>query len=287
LKKKGNKNMLIAVIAIVVVVALIAVVVLGGFLNGNEKYGLEKIKAQGQIVMWCEATFLPFESYDPLNNTFYGFDIDLANRITENVSAALNMTITLKIEDKVFANIPAALKNNQADISLSGWTITPERNKTVLFSEPYYQAEAGYGIMTTNTSNNIANVDDLVSKMADGTTKLVVNTGTTSELWVTEKLVNTGKIRADQVRSLPTIANCVQDVKSGYSIAFIIDKPTVDTYVDESNGELKNAGTIAAVEPYGACMNPKSTDLKAIVDDVITKMYANGEMAALRAKWGL
>jgi polar amino acid transport system substrate-binding protein len=168
LKKKGNKNMLIAVIAIVVVVALIAVVVLGGFLNGNEKYGLEKIKAQGQIVMWCEATFLPFESYDPLNNTFYGFDIDLANRITENVSAALNMTITLKIEDKVFANIPAALKNNQADISLSGWTITPERNKTVLFSEPYYQAEAGYGIMTTNTSNNIANVDDRSARWPTG-----------------------------------------------------------------------------------------------------------------------
>lgn len=286
LKKKSNKKWLIVGVAVVIVVALIATAVLGGFIGGSssEKYGLEKIKSQGKIIMWTEASFSPFESYDPTNTTIYGFDIDLAHRITENVSAELGMNIELQVEDRVFANIPAAISNNQIDMSLSGMTITEERNKTVLFSNPYYRAEAGYGLLTLSSTNDITSLDDILNNGK----KIVVNTGTTSESWVQANLIDTGKISADKVKSLPTIANCVQDVKSGYSDVFIIDNPTVNDVVAKSGGELKNAGLIALPdEPYGVAMNQKSTDLKVIVDRVIEEMMANGEMAALRAKWGL
>ncbi|MDW5561804.1 MAG: ABC transporter substrate-binding protein [Methanomassiliicoccus sp.] len=285
LKKKGKKTWVIAAIVVVVVVVMIAAVVLGGLTKGStEKYGLEKIKEQGKIVMWTEASFPPFESFDPTNSSIYGFDIDLANKIAENVSKELNMTITLQVEDRVFANIPTALNNNQIDMSLSGMTITDERNKSVLFSEPYYKAEAGYGLLTQSTASGMSNIDEI---LANGK-KIVVNTGTTSESWVTENLVDTGKVSSDKVKSLPKISDCVQDVKSGYSDVFIIDNPTVNDVVSKSNGELKNSGLIPLPdEPYGVAMNHKSTDLKALVDRVIDEMMANGEMAALRAKWGL
>ena len=53
LKKKSNKKWLIVGVAVVIVVALIATAVLGGFIGGSssEKYGLEKIKSQGKIIM--------------------------------------------------------------------------------------------------------------------------------------------------------------------------------------------------------------------------------------------
>ncbi len=284
LKKKGVNKMLIAAIVAIVVVALIAAVVLGGFLNPTQKYGLEKIKEQGKVVMWTEASFPPFESIGALNGTIYGFDVDLANRIVENISAEIGKNVTLEISDKVFANIPAGLKNNQIDMSLSGMTITDERNESVLFSTPYYKAEAGYGLLVKSTNTDIHSIDDVVALGK----KIMVNTGTTSETWIQENLVDTGKIGADKVKSLDKIINCVQDVRSGNSDVFIIDNPTIQNYADQSNGELKNAGLIALPdEPYGVAMNHQSTDLKVVVDRVINDMIANGEMEKLRAKWGL
>lgn len=273
---------MIAVLAAVVVVALIAVVVLGGFLEAKEQTALEKIKSQGKIIMATEATFIPFESYDPTNKTYVGFDIDLANRITENVSAELGVPITLEIRDVAFNTIPASLNNKQIDMSLSGMTITDERNESVMFSTPYYMAEAGFGMLVRSSDNSLNSADDLVNA-----TSIVVNTGTTSELWLQKTLVDTGLYPANKVKSLPTIAGCAQDVQIGQSQVFIIDKPTAEEYAGQSNGDMKVSGVIPSYEPYGVALNKEASDLKEIIDRVINTMIENGEMEALREKWGL
>jgi ABC-type amino acid transport substrate-binding protein len=161
-------------------------------------------------------------------------------------------------------------------------TITEERNQSVLFSTPYYLAEAGFGLLVKTTDNNLNSPDDLVNA-----TSIVDNTGTTSELWVTENLINTGKYPAEKVKSLPTIAGCAQDVQVGQSEVFIIDKPTAEEYADMSNGVMKVSAVIPSYEPYGVALNKESTDLKLVIDLLINKMYANGEMEQLRIKWGL
>jgi ABC-type amino acid transport substrate-binding protein len=137
--------------------------------------------------------------------------------------------------------------------------------------------------MVKNGTTGITSIDDIVNQSK----KIVVNTGTTSELWVQENLVNKGRISADNVKSLATIANCVQDVISGKSDVFIIDKPTVDDYVKTSNEAVIDVGTIDAFEPYGVAFNKNAGDLKAIADEVIQNMMDNGEMAALWAYWDL
>lgn len=274
--------MLIAVVAAVIVVVLIATVVLGGVLNAKEQTELEKIKSQGKIIMATEASFIPFESFDAVNNTYIGFDIDLANRITENVSAELGVPISLEVRDVAFNTIPASLNNKQIDMSLSGMTITDERNESVLFSTPYYMAEAGFGMLVQSGDNSLNSSADLVNA-----TSIVVNTGTTSEIWVQKYLIDTGLYPADKVKSLPTIAGCAQDVQIGQSQVFIIDKPTAQEYADKSNGAMKVSAIIPSYEPYGVALNKGATDLKEIVDRVITTMIANGEMDALKEKWGL
>jgi ABC-type amino acid transport substrate-binding protein len=167
-------------------------------------------------------------------------------------------------------------------MSLSGMTITDERNQTVLFSIPYYLAEAGFGMLVQNGTDTLNSVNDLVNA-----TTIVVNTGTTSELWLQKTYVETGLIPSSKVKSLPTIAGCVQDVTIGASQVFIIDKPTAEQYASESEGALKVSGIIPSYEPYGVALNKEATDLKAIIDDVISTMISNGEMEQLRIKWGL
>jgi ABC-type amino acid transport substrate-binding protein len=167
-------------------------------------------------------------------------------------------------------------------MSLSGMTITDGRNETVLFSTPYYMAEAGFGMLVKSTDTALNTEADLLNASS-----IVVNTGTTSELWLTEKYIDTGLISANKVKSLPTIAGCVQDVQIGQSQVFIIVKPTAEEYADKADSGLKVSGVIPSYEPYGVALNKESTDLKMIIDMVINKMYANGEMEQLRIKWGL
>jgi ABC-type amino acid transport substrate-binding protein len=287
--KKKNSNKFLAIAVGLIVVALLAGYVVGSTAvtnatgtNGNTVTALDKIRDQGKIIMATEATFTPFEFYDLENETYAGFDIDIANRIVENVSIALGVHLTLDVRDVAFSTIPASLLAKQYDMSMSGMTITDERNKTVLFSTPYYLAEAGFGLLVKTGDNSLTSAEDLTSASS-----IVVNTGTTSELWVQENLIDTGKYPAEKVKSLPTIAACAEDVKIGQSQVFIIDKPTAEDYAANSAGELKVSGVIPSYEPYGVAMNQESTDLKAIADLVINQMYANGEMEALREKWGL
>lgn len=286
MKKKGKNTMLIAVVAIMVVVALIAVVIMGGFLNAKAvtktDSTLDRIRARGSIIMASEASFIPFEAYDPVNKSFYGFDIDLANKIRENVSTILNVSLTLDIRDVAFSGIPASMGSNQYDMSISGWTITDKRNESMLFSTPYYLAEAGFGMLVKSDNTNLNTVDDLVNA-----TSIVVNTGTTSAIWLEDNLIKTGKYSVDKVKYLPTIAGCVQDVQIGQSQVFIIDKPTAEEYADKDGSGLKVTAIIPSYEPYGVALNKESHDLKTIIDLIINTMYANGEMEQLRIKWGL
>ena len=280
--KKGVKPWLIAAIAVIIVAIVVLAVLMSGVLNPKaEESALDKIRRQGKIVMATEATFPPFESLNLTSQQIEGFDIDIAKKIVENVSAELGVDLTLEVRDVAFLNIPAMLVNKQIDMSLSGMTITDERNETILFSTPYYLMEAGLGIMVKNGSTPITNASQLAGK------QIVVNSYTTSETWVEKNLVDVGLVSEDDVAHLATIALCVQDVISGNSDCFIIDTTTALYYVNSTNEQVLVTGVIPSFEPYGIALPKTSTDLKQIIDAVINEMMESGEMADLRVKWGL
>gem|GEM_PF-2621570 len=277
--KKRNTPLLIVAIAIIIVVIVVVAAVMSGAFNAPEQSSLDKIKSNGQIVMATEASFPPFERVVPDTHAIVGFDVDLANKIMENVSKKVGVHLDLIIYDVPFASIPAMLQNKQIDMSLSGMTITDERNKSILFSTPYYFMDSGLGIMIKNGSTPITNISQLAGK------KIVVNSFTTSEIWVDKNLVQTGLISTP--KSLPTIANCVADVIAGYSDCFIIDKPTALDYVTSTHEQVLVTGVIPSFEPYGVALPQSSTDLKQVIDQTINGMMASGEMQALMVKWGL
>jgi ABC-type amino acid transport substrate-binding protein len=280
--KKSNRNLWLGIGAIIVVIILVGAIVITSQPKQTQSTW-ERVKTSGKLVMWTEASFIPFEQFNASTGKIEGFDIDIAKRVVENLSVVMGKQITLDLQDKVFSTIPAALQSGQADLSFSGWTITAERNKTVLFSTPYI-ADPGFGLLVKTTTSNINSVADLAGK------KIVVNTGTTAESWVQENLIDTGLEPADKVRSLATIDLCVQDVQIGQSDVFIIDTATCYAYVQKAASganPLKVTATITSDEQYGACMNREATDLCYIVNMVINGMIESGEMHELKVKWNL
>ena len=86
-------------------------------------------KSNDVLVMGTNAGFKPFEYKQ--GNEIVGFDVDLAKEIARSVNKEL------KIEDMAFDGLLPALESGQIDMAVAGMSVTPERAKNALFSEPY------------------------------------------------------------------------------------------------------------------------------------------------------
>ena len=82
-----------------------------------------------------EASYPPFESIDA-NNKIVGFDVDLANALCKEIDA------TCTFSNQAFDSLIPSLKFRRIDAVMAGMDITPEREKQVLFSTPYYDNSA-------------------------------------------------------------------------------------------------------------------------------------------------
>ncbi|WP_016256334.1 transporter substrate-binding domain-containing protein, partial [Yersinia pestis] len=83
----------------------------------------------------AEATYPPFEFIDA-NNKMQGFDIDLANALCKEMQADCTFT------NQAFDSLIPSLKFKRFDAVISGMDITPERQKQVAFTQPYYDNSA-------------------------------------------------------------------------------------------------------------------------------------------------
>ncbi|TIV04225.1 MAG: transporter substrate-binding domain-containing protein, partial [Mesorhizobium sp.] len=76
----------------------------------------------------------PFE-YKNESGTFEGFEVDIVNE------AAKRIGMTTDIADLGFQALFAAVSSNRIDVAISSITITPERLKTLSFTQPYYDSD--------------------------------------------------------------------------------------------------------------------------------------------------
>jgi polar amino acid transport system substrate-binding protein len=76
----------------------------------------------------------PYVFQDPSNpKILVGFEVEIA------VAMAALMRIKQTMVEVCYANLEQALAGNQIDMVMNGWEKTPDREKTELFSDPYYR----------------------------------------------------------------------------------------------------------------------------------------------------
>ena len=109
--------------------------------------------------------FSPFEFMDE-KGKIVGFDIDLMNAI------GAKMGREVKVENISWDGLIPALQAGNVDVVIAGMSITPEREKAVLFSSVYY--DSGIGILVKSGSG-FKGIEDLKGK------KIAVQMGTISQ----------------------------------------------------------------------------------------------------------
>ena len=126
-----------------------------------------------KVVVGTNAEFPPFEFFAD-DGSIQGFDAEL-------ISAILALDGTeFELISMEFDALPASLAAGQIDIAIAGMTISEEKAKSVLFTNPYFNA----------TQKLIVLADSPIQMEADlkPGMKVGVQLGTTGDIYVTDNL---------------------------------------------------------------------------------------------------
>ena len=232
---------------------------------------LEDVQAAGKIVMSSSPDFPPFENLVVDVQTgaegYEGIEIDIMNKVVE----ALGVTLDVKATD--FDFVLTDVQNGAADIGVSGFTVTEERKKNVLFSDVYYLAAQ---VIVVVEGSAIQSAADLSGKL------IAVQSGTTAEALCLEEGYNIQAYKANVDAELALVNNSVD--------AWVIDNTVAKRMVQEYN----QAGGKTLVildepmteEPYAFAFAFGSETLVDAVNVVLNDLMTSGEMAAIFEKYG-
>jgi polar amino acid transport system substrate-binding protein len=215
---------------------------------------------EGQLLVGTDTPFPPFEIGKPPDIT--GYDIEVVNAVAEN----LGLTVTY--QDTSFDTIFRDTAQGKFDMAVAASTITPEREQTVDFSDPYYQANQSLVVAADDTE--ITTVDDLSGKTVGA------QDGTTGEEYANDETP------AAQVRGFPEGPDAINALRAGQVDAVIIDQPVaVDATESQAGGDIKIAQEIVTSELYGIPFAPDNDALREAVNGALQTLKDDGTIADL------
>src|SRR5699024_5294960 len=163
--------------------------------------------------------YVPFEYLDEESGELVGFDIDLITALAEEAE------IEIEFEVLEFDGIVAGISSGRFDIAIAGMTITEERQESIDFTQPYY--EAGLILAVKEGTEDIQSIDEVDGKVVE------TRTGSTSQEYLAEKT-------DANAEAFPQIVEAYQNVLAGRADAVLYDLPNVQYYSEkEAGGELK------------------------------------------------
>jgi ABC-type amino acid transport substrate-binding protein len=219
------------------------------------------LKSSGKLLVGSDIPYPPFEFGDPPK--YKGFDIDLANEIAKRLG------LTTQFQDTAFDTIFVNLAADQFDAVVSASTITPERQNTVDFSDPYYEAQQALVVLP---DSDIKSVDDLAGKT------VAAQDGTTGEAYANDET------DAGSVQQYPQGPDTINALKSGQVDAAILDQPVAQDAVEKQGG-IKIATPIPTGELYGIAFQKDNDALREAVNKQIKAMEADGTLDKIYQKW--
>jgi polar amino acid transport system substrate-binding protein len=212
---------------------------------------------EGTLLVGTDTPFPPFEIGQPPNIS--GYDIDVMNAVAEQLG------LTPEYQDTSFDTIFRDVASGQFDIAAAASTITPGRQKTVDFSDPYYEAQQA---LLVPEGSDIASVDDLSGKIVGA------QDGTTGETYANDET------DASEVRGFPEGPDATSALITGQVEAVIIDQPVAVDAVEKQGG-VEIAQEIPTHELYGYAMSKDNPDLVEAVNQALQALKDDGTIADL------
>lgn len=256
----------------------VAMVLLGSIsLAACESYGdaeeakpnvYQQVKKSKTIIWGVRNDTRLFGLMSIKQNKLVGFDIDLAKAITKQMLGKDGKAVLFQTTSKT--KIPV-LKNGNVDALMATVTITPEREKQVTFSKPYFNA--GQSLLVKSTSK-IKSIKDLNKT---GITVLAVK-GTTA-------VANIRKFAPKaRVLEFDDYGQCFTALKAGQGQAMSTDNGILAGIAAENKGYNVVGGTFTN-EPYGIAVDKGQTEFAHAMNRALSELKQNGTYQRLLNKW--
>ena len=224
---------------------------------------IDEIKARGYIVMGTEATYPPFEFVDQKTKEIVGFDVDIAKAIADKLG------VKLVIKDIAFDGLIPALLTKKIDMIVAAMTITPERQKMVDFSDPYFTA--GQVIVVRKADDfRPKSYEDLVGH------KVAVQQGTTADIALS-------KVKGVELVRFTRFTDAFLELSLGRVDAVVLDSAPAEAYV-KFNPTLIISSPVLSEEKFGIAVRKEDKDLLEFINGVL-KDLKTSPYDKLIGKW--
>jgi ABC-type amino acid transport substrate-binding protein len=256
-----RKTRLTALFA-VLMLALASVVAIGcgggsdttGSTSGSEGGG-EPLSVGSDI------PYPPFEQGKPGNYT--GFDVELMEAIGKKIGR------TPEFQDTSFETIFRDVGQGKFEAVISAATITPEREKEVAFSDPYYLSEQAILVKEGSEIGGLAELEGKTVGAQQGTTGLELGKE---------------KANAGELRPYPEGPDAINALKAGTVEAVIIDAPVAQNAIEEEGG-VEIAEKVPTEEEYGIAVAKGSTELLEEINQGLKEVISEGTYTTIFEKW--
>ncbi len=223
----------------------------------------------GTVKVGTDATFPPFEEYDPSTQTFRGFDVDVMTEIGKRSN------FTPRFENAGFDTLIEGLKRGEFRAAISSMSITANRSLQVDFSIPYYESNQSVSVRPGD-QGKFKSLDDMKGKGL----KIGAQSGTTGE---SEAVDLFGR---DNVIGYNTYPLAIEALKRGDVAAVVMDAPA-QREAAKTDGAVVIAFEFSIGDVYGIPVKKGDVDMLARINHGLAQLIADGTLAKLKATWKL
>jgi ABC-type amino acid transport substrate-binding protein len=223
--------------------------------GGEGAAGIETIE-EGILLVGTDTPYPPFEIGQPPNIS--GYDIDVLNAMAEE------MGLEVEYQDTSFDTIFRDVAQGRFDTEAAASSITDGRERSVDFTDPYYQTEGALVVAEGNTE--IASVEDITSGEVVAT-----QDATTLETYMNDET-------DAEVRGFPEGPDAINAVRTGQADAAFIDAPVAADAVEKQGG-VEIAEEVAIDEFFGFAVAEGNTSLLDAMNEALQTIKDDGRLA--------
>lgn len=195
-----------------------------------------------------------------------GFDIDVIKAIADHLGWQF------EVVSADFPSLIPALQSGRADMVIAAMNPTPEREKSVDFSIPYYNNTAA---LLVRRGSPVGSIDDLSGHQL-GVQMGSVHEQTAKQLQTTNPAIS--------LVSLSRVGDLVQELKTGRIEAVLLEGSAAEKIV-QNNSDLLNLAVNNIESKPLSIVFPKGSPNLALVNQAIETLQKDGTIQGITKLW--
>ncbi|NLM37969.1 MAG: amino acid ABC transporter substrate-binding protein [Firmicutes bacterium] len=240
---------------------------LAGCTGTKKDTSWEDVKKKGVFVLGLDDSFPPMGFRDE-NGQIVGFDIDVAKE------ACKRLGIELKLQPINWDAKEQELNTKNIDCIWNGLTITPERQKNILFTKPYMDNRQ---VIIVRANAGITSLSALAGKT------LGLQAGSSAK----DALTSAPEFEASlgNVIEFDENMTALMDLELGGLDAVLMDEIVARYYIQQKAKDFVVLDEALASEEYGIGFRKNDQALMEKFQNTLIAMAKDGTLAAISNKW--